>query len=87
MAYEEGEYKKLSQDEEIIRQVELRSKYLSDLNTNIEGAKREGYEEGIRMAIRNILKNKPEMQIEEIAELLEIDIEKVVAIKNEYSSF
>lgn len=76
-------FKRLSDDEEECRLVELQNKQLSDINTNLQGAKKEGYKIGTEMAIKNVLKNMPDMAVKSIAELLEVDISQVERVKNE----
>ena len=76
-------FKRFNDDEEARRLVELRNKQLSDMNTNLEGAKKEGYKIGTERAINNVLKNMPDMTVECIAELLEVDISQVERVKNE----
>ena len=76
-------FKSLNDEQEARRLVELRNKQLSDMNTNLEGAKREGYKIGTEIAIIKVLKNMPDMTVESIAELLEVDTSQVERVKNE----
>ncbi|TWT00150.1 hypothetical protein [Planomicrobium sp. CPCC 101079] len=76
-------FKRLNDKQETRRLVELGNKQLSDMKTNLAGAKEEGYKIGIERAIKNMLKNKPDMPVESIAELLEVDISQVERLKNE----
>lgn len=76
-------FKRLNDDQEACRLVELRDKQLSDMNTNLEGAKKEGCKIGTETAIKNVLKKMPDMTVESIAEMLEVDINQVERVKNE----
>ena len=80
------EFKRLNENEEARRLVELRNKQLSDMKTNLEGAKEEGFKIGTERAIKNILKNMQDMTVESIAELLEVDINQVERVKNEQTN-
>ncbi|MFD1032938.1 hypothetical protein [Metaplanococcus flavidus] len=90
MGSETEKFKRLDDDEETRRLVELRNKQLSDMNTNLEGAKKEGYRIGYRIGteivIKKILKNMPDMTVESIAEILEVDIRQVERVKNEQTN-
>lgn len=83
MGNADARFSKLNDDKEVRRLEELQNKYLSDMNTNLEGAKKEGYKIGTEMAIKNVLKNMPGMTVKSIAELLEVDISEVERVKNE----
>lgn len=71
--------RRLSDDEETIRMYQLREKALSDMKTQISGAK----EEATIDNIRKILKNKPSMSVQDIADMLEVDIELVKRVAKE----
>lgn len=86
MASVDEEFKSLNDDEENQRLVELRNKHLSDMNTNLEGAKKEGYKIGMEIVIKKVLKNMPDMTVESIANMLEVDISQVERLKNEQTN-
>lgn len=79
-------FKSFNDEQEARRLVELRNKHLSDINTNLEGAKKEGYKIGTEIAIKKLLKNMPDMTEESIAELLEVDTSQVERVKNEQTN-
>ncbi|UJF27954.1 hypothetical protein [Planococcus sp. 107-1] len=79
-------FKSLNDDKEKLRLTELKNKHLSDINTNLEGAKKEGYKIATEKAIINIFNKMPDMTVESIAELLEVDINQVERVKNEQTN-
>ena len=79
-------FKSLNDDTEVRRLEELKNKHLSDINTNLESAKKEGYKIGTEIAIKKVLKNMPDMTVESIAELLEVDTSQVERVKNEQTN-
>lgn len=79
-------FKSFNDEQEARRLVELRNKHLSDINTNLEGAKKEGYEIGTEIAIKKLSKNMPDMSVESITELLEVDTSQVERVKNEQTN-
>lgn len=86
MSSGDKKFRSLDNDQEARRLVELRNKQLSDMNTNFDGAKKEGYKIGIERAIKKVLKNMPDMTVENIAELLEVEISQVEKVKNEQTN-
>lgn len=74
-----------SEDQEAKRQIELKNKYLADLQTNLSGSRKEGFKEGKESVLKMIIKNRPEMSSESIAEMLEIDIDQVNRCREELS--
>ncbi|MGI2329324.1 hypothetical protein [Planococcus sp. YIM B11945] len=74
-----------SEDQEAKRHIELKNKYLADLETNLAGSRKEGFKEGKESVLKTIIKNRPEMSSESIAEMLEIDIDQVKRCREELS--
>lgn len=79
-------FRNLNDEQEARRLVELRNKLLSDMQTNLTGAKEEGIKISTDRAIKNILFKMPHMTVESIAELLEIDTSQVERAKNEQTN-
>lgn len=79
-------FKSFNDEQEAHRLVELRNKQLSDMNTNLEGTKQEGYKIATEKAIINIFNKMPDITVESIAELLEVDISQVEKLKNEQTN-
>jgi non-canonical (house-cleaning) NTP pyrophosphatase len=51
---------------------------------NLNEVQKIGYKQGFIQVVRNIVKNKPEWSVSEIAEMLEVDDEIIENIKNKY---
>jgi non-homologous end joining protein Ku len=68
--------KKLS---DAISKVEATEPILENLDEII------GYKQGFEQVVRNVLKNKPEWSVCEIAEMLEVGVEIIENIKNKFS--
>ncbi|MEH7249272.1 hypothetical protein V7114_21150 [Neobacillus niacini] len=49
----------------------------------LEGAKKEGYQKGVEYVISKILKNKPDMLLDDIAQMVEVDVSLVQKVKVE----
>lgn len=82
----EEKFKSLNYKKEALRLVELQNKQLSDMRTNLAGAKEEGFKISTDRAIKNVLKKMPDITVESIAELLEVDTKQVERVKNEQTN-
>ena len=80
-----GELKKLSMDEQKRIEYEARQKAIRDYNTQMNGAREEGLEQGERLALQKLIRKKEEkgMSLDEIAELLEMEPQEVSELMEE----
>jgi predicted transposase/invertase (TIGR01784 family) len=79
IANAESKLRRLSEDEETRRLYELREKYLSDLNTNLTGARRDERE----LIAKNLLKRFPSMSVNDVSETTGLPIQRVMEIEKE----
>jgi hypothetical protein len=72
---DEQKIRRLSEDEETLRMIELHEKHLSDTKTQINGTKRE--------IAKKKLKRDPSISVSEVAELTDLTVEEVEELERQ----